>query len=79
MRNKELKYIDYDEALVVYAKTVAASGGGLSGVKDEGESEKCSTLFRTTCIILPSLTNSHILCSVCAPVITSRTQTSAWH
>ena len=36
MKNEELKYIDYDEALVVYAKTVAASGGGLSGVKDEG-------------------------------------------
>lgn len=79
MRNKELKYIDYDEALVVYAKTVAASGGGLSGVKDEGESEKCSTLFRTTCIIQPSLTNSHILCSAYAPVIISRTPTSVWH
>ena len=36
MRTEELKYIDYDEALVVYAKTVTASGGGLSGVKDEG-------------------------------------------
>lgn len=33
---EELKYIDYDEALVVYSKTVAASGGGLQGVKDEG-------------------------------------------
>ncbi len=32
----ELKYIDYDETLVVYRKTVAASGGGLQGVKDEG-------------------------------------------
>jgi death-on-curing protein len=31
-----LKYIDYDEALVVYRKTVIASGGGLQGVKDEG-------------------------------------------
>lgn len=36
MKNKGLRYIDYDEALVVYAKTVTASGGGLSGVKDEG-------------------------------------------
>ncbi len=35
-KNDELKYIDYDEALVVYAKTIAASGSGLSGVKDEG-------------------------------------------
>lgn len=29
MMNEELKYIDYDEALVVYAKTVAASGDDL--------------------------------------------------
>jgi death-on-curing protein len=34
--SEELKYIDYDEALVVYHKTVVASGGGLHGVKDEG-------------------------------------------
>ena len=34
--SEELKYITYDEALVVYSKTVAASGGGLQGVKDEG-------------------------------------------
>ncbi len=34
--SEELKYISYDEALVVYAKTVAASDGGLQGVKDEG-------------------------------------------
>ena len=36
MKSEELKYITYDEALVVYTKTVAASGGGLQGVKDEG-------------------------------------------
>ena len=36
MKSEELKYISYDEALVVYTKTVAASGGGLQGVKDEG-------------------------------------------
>lgn len=29
-------YIGYDEVLVVYRKTVAASGGGLQGVKNEG-------------------------------------------
>ena len=34
--SEELKYISYDEALVVYAKTVVASGGGHQGVKDEG-------------------------------------------
>lgn len=36
MENEKLKYMDYDELLEVYAKTVSASGGGLSGVKDEG-------------------------------------------
>lgn len=34
--SEELKYIDYDSMLEVYRKTVAASGGGLQGVKDEG-------------------------------------------
>lgn len=34
--NDELKYIDYDEALVIYNRTIDASGGGLNGVKDEG-------------------------------------------
>ena len=33
---EKLNYIDYAEALVVYSKTVVASGGGLQGVKDEG-------------------------------------------
>lgn len=33
---EELRYIDYYDALEVYRKTVAASGGGLQGVKDEG-------------------------------------------
>lgn len=36
MMNDELKYIDYDEALVIYNRTIDASGGGLNGVKDEG-------------------------------------------
>ena len=34
--NDGLKYIDYDEALVIYNRTIDASGGGLNGVKDEG-------------------------------------------
>lgn len=34
--NDVLKYIDYDEALVIYNRTIDASGGGLNGVKDEG-------------------------------------------
>ena len=37
MKSEELKYISYDEALVVYTKTVAASGGGLRGVSDDGD------------------------------------------
>ncbi len=44
--SEELKYIEYDEALVVYSKTVAASGGGLQGVKDEGGIRKVLDLVR---------------------------------
>ena len=31
-----LTYIDYDEALNIYYKTVEKSGGGMAGVRDEG-------------------------------------------
>lgn len=31
-----LTYIDYDEALAIYYKTVDKSGGGMAGVRDEG-------------------------------------------
>ena len=31
-----LSYIDYDEALNIYYKTVEKSGGGMAGVRDEG-------------------------------------------
>ena len=31
-----LTYIDYDEALSIYYKTVEKSGGGMAGVRDEG-------------------------------------------
>ena len=31
-----LTYIDYDEALAIYYKTVEKSGGGMAGVRDEG-------------------------------------------
>ena len=34
--NKEILYIDYDEALMVYRKMIEASDGGFSGVRDEG-------------------------------------------
>jgi len=32
----EIQYISYDEALTVYQKTIEKSGGGLSGIRDEG-------------------------------------------
>ena len=31
-----LSYINYDEALAIYYKTVEKSGGGMAGVRDEG-------------------------------------------
>ena len=31
-----LSYIDYEEALTIYYKTVEKSGGGMAGVRDEG-------------------------------------------
>ena len=31
-----LSYIEYDEALAIYNKTVDKSGGGMAGVRDEG-------------------------------------------
>ncbi len=39
MNNTEIKYITYDEVLDVYAKTIRFSGGGLSGVKNQGRVE----------------------------------------
>ena len=30
-----LSYIDYDEALAIYSKTVEKSGGGMAGIRDE--------------------------------------------
>jgi death-on-curing protein len=32
----EIKYISYEEALVVYQKTIEKSGGGFSGIRDKG-------------------------------------------
>ena len=34
--NKEIIYIDYDEALNIYGKMIDASDGGFEGVRDEG-------------------------------------------
>lgn len=34
--SKEIIYIDYDEALNIYAKMIDASDGGFEGVRDEG-------------------------------------------
>jgi death-on-curing protein len=44
--NENLRYIDYDEALSVYHKTIVASGGGLQGVKDEGGIRKVLEFVR---------------------------------
>ena len=32
----EIQYISYDEAMVVYQKTIEKSGGGYSGIRDRG-------------------------------------------
>ena len=32
----EIQYISYEEALTVYQKTIEKSGGGFSGIRDEG-------------------------------------------
>jgi death-on-curing protein len=32
----EIRYITYNEALVVYQKTIEKSGGGFSGIRDKG-------------------------------------------
>lgn len=34
--NEAIKYIDYEEALNIYHKMIAASDGGFEGVRDEG-------------------------------------------
>lgn len=36
MINNEIIYISYEEVLDVYARTIEKSGGGFSGVRDEG-------------------------------------------
>ena len=32
----EIQYISYEEALVVYQKTIQKSGGGFAGIRDKG-------------------------------------------
>ena len=53
---EELKYIDDNGALEVYRKTVAASGGGLQGVKDGGI-QKVLDFDKAICTIRYSLRN----------------------
>ena len=36
MTSKDIQYISYEEALSVYASTIEKSGGGFSGIRDEG-------------------------------------------
>ena len=33
--NDDIKYIVYDEALIIYQKMLEKSGGGFSGIRDE--------------------------------------------
>ena len=75
--SEELKYISYDEALVVYAKTVAASGGGLQGVKDEGGIRKVLDFVQND-LYYPTFVEklTYLLYSAYAPDIISRTPTN---
>ena len=34
--SEDINYIDFEETLMVYEKTIDASGGGFSGIRDEG-------------------------------------------
>lgn len=36
MTSNDIQYVTYDEVLDVYTRTIEKSGGGLSGVRDEG-------------------------------------------
>ena len=36
MTNNLIQYISYEEVLDVYARTIDKSGGGFSGIRDEG-------------------------------------------
>ena len=36
MTNSKIQYISYEEVLDVYARTIEKSGGGFSGIRDEG-------------------------------------------
>ncbi|MCK9302643.1 MAG: Fic family protein [Bacteroidales bacterium] len=36
MNNNDVQYISYEEVLDVYARTIEKSGGGFSGIRDEG-------------------------------------------
>ncbi|NLD94743.1 MAG: death-on-curing protein [Fibrobacter sp.] len=37
--NDEIKYITFDEVMIVYQKTIEKSGGGLEGILDQGKIE----------------------------------------
>ena len=72
----ELKYISYEEALVVYAKTVAASGGGLQGIKDEGGIRKVLDFVQNDLYYPTFVEKLTYLYSAYAPVIISRIPTN---
>ena len=76
--SEELKYICYDEALVVYAKTVAASGGGLQGVKDEGGIRKVLDFVQND-LYYPTLVDklTYLVFGLCTGHYL-KTRTSVW-
>lgn len=74
MENEKLKYMDYDELLVVYAKTVSASGGGLGGVKDEGGIRKVLDFVQDN-LYYPTFVDK-LTYLVFAPAIISRIPTN---
>ena len=42
----EIQYISYEEAIVVYQKTIENSGGGFSGIRDKGGIESVLDFMR---------------------------------
>ena len=61
-----LSYIDYDEALAIYYKTVEKSGGGMAGVRDE-EGIKSTLEFVQDDLYYPEIADkaAYLMFSLC--------------
>ena len=61
-----LSYIDYDEALTIYYKTVEKSGGGMAGVRDE-EGIKSTLEFVQDDLYYPEIADkaAYLMFSLC--------------